>query len=64
MWQNVGGKEVHRDAETNDGGQAHHRKSGSVEDGAANFNELLNGKGAASYLGSRARLGEWWKWRR
>ena len=39
-------------------------KSGSVEDGAANFNELLNGKGAASYLGSRARLGEWWKWRR
>ena len=31
---------------------------------AANFKELLNGKGAASYLGSRARLGEWWKWRR
>ena len=25
---------------------------------AANFNELLNGKGAASYLGSRARLAQ------
>ena len=31
---------------------------------AANFKELLNGKGAASCLDSRARLGERRKWRR
>ena len=34
---------------------------------AANYKELLNGKGAASCLelsSSRARLGERWKWRR
>ena len=32
---------------------------------AANFKELLNGKGAASCLEvPRARLGERWKWRR